>query len=453
MGKMDISVRRINKSVLKLAIPSIFANITIPLVGMVDLGVAGRLGDAIAIGAMAISTMLFDLLYWNMGFLRIGTGGMVAQAYGKRDLKEATKILSQGLVTALGFALLILLFQYLYAEIALKIIPCSAQCAQLTREYFYIRIWAAPATLSLFVFKGFFIGMQNSISPMLADVLINVLNLLLSVVFAIYLDMGFKGIAWAVLIAQYSGLILCIILMLLYYRKLFKYIDLKGALRMDEIKRFFSVNYNLFIRSLCFLGIYAGFTSFSTGYGDELLAVNTIMMKLLLLYSFFLDGFAYAGEALVGKYIGAQDKKLLKLSISVTFKWGVIVAVFSTFAYLFGSSWLVALLTDNQQVIKQSAQFYHWLWVMPFLSYAAFIWDGVYVGATSTAYIRNCMLLAVIGFFITYFALRDVLEVESLYLAYMIHVVIRSLYMWMGARKNVYAKVVGDDVNSANAAG
>ncbi len=438
---MNKTVNTLNRSILKLAIPSILANITVPLVGMVDLGVAGRLGDAIAIGAMAISTMLFDLLYWNMGFLRIGTGGMVAQAYGKRDLREATKILTQGLATALAFAVLILLFQYVYAELALKLIPCSERCAQLTREYFYIRIWAAPATLSLFVFKGFFIGMQNSISPMIADILVNVLNLLLSVLFAIKLDMGFKGIAYAVTIAQYSGLLLCLLLMAFYYRKMFKYIELRAAVKLKELKRFFAVNYNLFIRSLCFLGIYAGFTSFSTGYGDEVLAVNTIMMKVLLIYSFFLDGFAYAGEALVGKYIGAQNRPLLHLSVRLTFYWGAFVAVLSTFAYIFGSSSLIRLLTDNQQVIADSSKFYIWLWIMPVISCAAFIWDGIYVGATSTSHIRNCMLLAVSGFFIAYFALEKLLGVQALYVAFMLHLAIRSVVMWLGAKRNVYAKV------------
>lgn len=438
---MNQTVRRINNSVLRLAVPSILANITVPLVGMVDLGVAGRLGDAVAIGAMAISTMLFDLLYWNMGFLRIGTGGMVAQAYGRRDLREAPKILTQGLTTALVFAFLILLFQYLYAELALKLIPCSDRCAQLTREYFYIRIWAAPATLSLFVFKGFFIGMQNTVSPMLADILVNVLNLVLSILFAIHLDMGFRGIAYAVTLAQYSGLVLCLVLMAVYYRKLFKYIELLAALKMKELKRFFAVNYNLFIRSLCFLGIYAGFTSFSTAYGDEILAVNTIMMKLLLLYSFILDGFAYAGEALAGKYIGAQDKKLLHISIRMTFRWGLIVAVLSTVAYVFGSGYLVRVLTDNKQVIASSAQFYHWLWIMPAISVVAFVWDGIFVGATSTSHIRNCMLLAVSGFFIAYFALENLLGVEALYVAFMLHLAIRSVVMWLGAPRHVYAKV------------
>ncbi len=437
---MKERIRRINRSVLSLALPSILANITVPLVGMVDLGVAGRLGDAVAIGGMAISTMLFDLLYWNMGFLRVGTGGMVAQAYGRRDLADAAKVFVQGIGTAAAIALFILVIQYLYAEVALKFIPCSEEVAVLARKYYYIRIWAAPATLSLFVFKGFFIGMQNAVSPMIADITVNVVNLALSVLFAIVMGYGFTGIAYAVLTAQYTGLILCIILFLTYYRRLLKYINLRAALNLRDLRRFFGINGNIFVRSVCFLCIYAGFTSFSANFGDELLAVNTIMMKLLLLYSFFIDGFAYAGEALTGRFIGAQDKDSLRLSVKVIFKWCLGIGVVSTLCYVLGSRILVSLLTDNPQVIADSRQFYPWLWIMPAVSCAAFVWDGIYIGATATRSIRNCMILAVIGFFTTFLAFDSLIGVQALYLAFIVHCIIRTIWMTVFAKRNIASK-------------
>ncbi len=437
---MKERIRRINRSVLSLALPSILANITVPLVGMVDLGVAGRLGDAVAIGGMAISTMLFDLLYWNMGFLRVGTGGMVAQAYGRRDLADAAKVFVQGIGTAAAIALFILVIQYLYVEGALKFIPCSEEVAVLARKYYYIRIWAAPATLSLFVFKGFFIGMQNAVSPMIADITVNVVNLALSVLFAIVMGYGFTGIAYAVLTAQYTGLILCIILFLTYYRRLLKYINLRAALNLRDLRRFFGINGNIFVRSVCFLCIYAGFTSFSANFGDELLAVNTIMMKLLLLYSFFIDGFAYAGEALTGRFIGAQDKDSLRLSVKVIFKWCLGIGVVSTLCYVLGSRILVSLLTDNPQVIADSRQFYPWLWIMPAVSCAAFVWDGIYIGATATRSIRNCMILAVIGFFTTFLAFDSLIGVQALYLAFIVHCIIRTIWMTVFAKRNIASK-------------
>ncbi|MBO7764105.1 MAG: MATE family efflux transporter, partial [Bacteroidales bacterium] len=249
-----------NRRILKLAIPSIFANITVPLVGMVDIAVAGRLGSAAAIGAIAVGTMLFDLLYWNFGFLRVGTGGLTAQSYGRRCFKDSIKYMTQGLSVSLGSALFILAIQYLFILVAFEFIDCSPEVTALSKQYFFIRVWAAPATLSLFVFKGWFIGMQNTVSPMAIDVVVNVANVVVSIWLGLYTDMGFAGIALGTVIAQYSGLFLAIALFVIYYRKLFHYFDLKESLHLEDMKAFFKLNGNLFVRSLCFMCIYSGFT-------------------------------------------------------------------------------------------------------------------------------------------------------------------------------------------------
>lgn len=435
------AISRMNKAVLKLALPSILANITVPLVGMVDVGVVGHIGDAVAIGGMAISTMLFDLLYWNMGFLRVGTGGMVAQALGRRALAPAMKIFTQGIGTAISIALIIFAIQYLYIDIALSFINCSPQVAEYARQYYFIRIWAAPATLSLFVFKGFFIGMQNAVSPMIADITVNVANLGLCLLFAVKFGMGFKGIAWAVFAAQYTGLALCIALFLIYYRRLFKYANLKESLRIKDLGRFFSVNGNLFVRSVCFLFIYVGFTSLSANYGDTQLAVGTIIMKLLMLFSFFIDGFAYAGEALAGKYIGAKDGPLLRLSVRVIFRWCLWIAVASTVIYVLGGKQMFALMTDKADVIEASLPFLVWLWVMPALSTAAFVWDGIYIGATSTKSIMWGMILAAAAFFAFYYAIRPLWGIQALYAAYMVHIIVRSVWMYAFRNKAVFSKI------------
>nr|MBP6454755.1 MATE family efflux transporter [Bacteroidales bacterium] len=217
-----------NNKILKLAGPSILANITVPLVGMADLAIAGRLGDAAAIGGIAIGTMLFDLLYWNLGFLRVGTGGKAAQAYGRRDFKESINILVQSLGTALIAALFLLAIQYIYIVGAFAILDTTPVVEQMAREYFFIRIWAAPATLSLFSFKGWFIGMQNTVSPMVTDIIVNVSNVLLSILFAFPMKMGIAGIALGTVTAQYIGLGSAIFLMNNYYKKLFKYINIRA---------------------------------------------------------------------------------------------------------------------------------------------------------------------------------------------------------------------------------
>lgn len=427
-----------NRTVLKLAIPSIFANITVPLVGMADTAIAGRMGDASVLGGIAIASMLFDLLYWNMGFLRMGTGGMVAQAYGRRDFREAMNVYALGMATALGFAFLFLVLQYLYVEVAFHFIECSPQVEVLAREYFFIRIWAAPATLSLNVFKGFFIGMQNAVSPMAVDVTVNISNVLFSIFFAFYAGLGFSGIAWGTLVAQYTGMALAITLMLVYYRKLFHYIDLKSSLKLQKVKRFFMLNADLFVRSLSFLFIYAGLTSIAAKYGDVALAVSSIMMKLMLLYSYFVDGFAYAGEALSGRYIGARDKDSLRRAVKVIFIWCGGIGVVSTFGYWAGGEWLFKFMATDPVVIAESARFLPWLLIMPLVSCVAFTWDGIYIGATATRAIRNSMLWAVVGFFLSYWIFREPYGVQSLWVGYMVHLVVRTVYLTVAAKKEVF---------------
>lgn len=430
-----------NRRILKLAIPSIFANITVPLVGMVDIAISGRLGDVAAIGAIAVGSMLFDLLYWNFGFLRVGTGGLTAQAIGRRSLRDAMKYFTQGISTALVSALFLIAIQWLFVEAAFTFIDCTPDVEQLSRKYFFIRIWGAPATLSLFVFKGWFIGMQNTVSPMAVDIFVNVINLVVSFVLGLHTPMGFVGIAWGTVIAQYSGLILAVVLMLIYYRKLFKYVNIRDDIRFKYMKAFYVLNVNLFFRSLCFMLIYCGFTSIAAKYGDTELAVSSIIMKLLMLYSYFLDGFAYAGEALTGKYIGANDRAALGKAVKYLFGWTALLVVISTAAYWVGGEWMISLMTTQQSVIDASSPYIIWLILMPLFSCAAFMWDGIYIGATASVAIRNCMIWACVAFYITYFALKASMGMQALYCAYFAHIIVRAAYMTLFARREVFSKV------------
>jgi MATE family multidrug resistance protein len=431
----------VNRRILKLAIPSIFANITVPLVGMVDIAVAGRLGSAAAIGAIAVGTMLFDLLYWNFGFLRVGTGGLTAQSYGRRCFKDSIKYMTQGLSVSLGSAFLILAIQYLFILIAFEFIDCSPEVAALSKQYFFIRVWAAPATLSLFVFKGWFIGMQNTVSPMAIDVVVNVVNVVVSIWLGLYTDMGFAGIALGTVIAQYSGLLLAIALFVIYYRKLFHYFDLKESLHLEDMKAFFKLNGNLFVRSLCFMCIYSGFTALAAGYGDVQLAVSSIMMKLLMLFSYFIDGFAYAGEALTGRYIGAKDRPNLIKAVKYLFLWSAAIGVISTVAYAVWGEWMVRLMTTEPAVIEGTRPFLFWLVLMPIISCAAFMWDGIYIGATASIPIRNSMIWACVAFYVIYFIFRGSTDsIQVLWYAYFAHLIARTLYLSLVAKREVFNK-------------
>ena len=408
-------MKAINRDILKLAIPSILANITVPLVGMVDIAVAGHLdvNAATMIGGIAIGTMLFDLLYWNFGFLRVGTGGLTAQAYGRGDRKECARIFTRAFGIALACAFALIAIQWIFVKAAFLVVDCTPEVRSLASKYFFIRIWAAPATLGLMAFKGWFIGMQDSVSPMATDLTVNGMNVLMSIVLALgikplgYEGMGFAGIAAGTVVAQYSGLLVAALLMFFKYRRnTFATLcpeDLKDVFKGSETRRFFVMNTDLFVRSLCFIAIYIGFTVISARYGDLLLAVSSIMMKLLMIFSYFTDGFAYAGEAMTGKYIGARDGYMLRQTVKWTFVWSMGIAVIFMGIYQFAGVPLLKMMTSDPFVVDASREYIPWLLLMPVIGCAAFTWDGIYIGATASKAIRNSMLWAVVGFAAVWF--------------------------------------------------
>ena len=442
-------MKAINKDILKLAIPSILANITVPLVGMVDIAVAGHLDTSAAmmIGGIAIGTMLFDLLYWNFGFLRVGTGGLTAQAYGRGDRKECAKILTRALGISIACALVLIAIQWIFVKAAFLVVECSPEVRTLATRYFFIRIWAAPATLSLMALKGWFIGMQDSVSAMVVDLVVNGMNILMSIVLALgfniggwhYEGMGFAGIAAGTVAAQYSGLLTALLIIAFkYISSTFAYMksdDLKSVFRGSETKRFFVMNADLFVRSLCFIAIYIGFTVISARYGDVLLAVSSIMMKLLMIFSYFTDGFAYAGEALTGRYIGAKDAPMVRQTVRWTFVWSMGIAVIFMGIYHFAGVPMLRMMTSDMTVVTAARDFLPWLLLMPVIGCAAFTWDGIYIGATASKAIRNSMLWAVVAFFAVWaagLAFPDVSAEGSMHVlmgAYFAHLLARTVYL------------------------
>ena len=450
-------MRQINKDILKLALPSILANITVPLVGMVDIAVAGHLdvNAATMIGGIAIGTMLFDLLYWNFGFLRIGTGGLAAQAYGRGDRKECARILSRALGISMAIAVVLLAIQWVFIKAAFMVVDCTPEVQELASRYFFIRIWAAPATLGLMALKGWFIGMQDSVSAMVADVTVNGMNILMSILLALGLTvgdtailpgMGFPGIAVGTLVAQWTGLLIALSIIVFKYGKgtmsLLHKEDFKGLFKGGETRRFFVMNRDLFIRSLCFIAIYIGFTVISARYGDTLLAVSSILMKLLMIFSYFTDGFAYAGEALTGKYIGSQDRPMVSQTVKWTFVWSMGIAFLFMLIYQFAGVPMLRMMTSDTTVIEAAKDYMPWLLLMPVVGCAAFTWDGIYIGATASMQMRNSMLWAVVSFVTVWAAgiiILNLLAPEAvaynkaamhmLMAAYFAHLLARTIYL------------------------
>ena len=404
-------MKSINKDILKLAIPSILANITVPLVGMVDIAVAGHLdvNAATMIGGIAIGSMLFDLLYWNFGFLRVGTGGLAAQAYGRGDRKECARILARAVGIALACALVLIAIQWIFVKAAFLVVDSSPEVQALATKYFYIRIWAAPATLSLMALKGWFIGMQDSVSPMATDMTVNGMNVLMSIILSLgftvgglhYDGIGFAGVAAGTVVAQYSGLLVALLLLLWKYRRntlsTITLPELRGLFKGEETRRFFVMNADLYVRSLCFIAIYIGFTVISARYGDVLLAVSSILMKLLMIFSYFTDGFAYAGEALTGRYIGAKDSFMVRQTVRWTFVWSMSIALLFMGIYHFAGVPMLRMMTSDPIVVDAAVGYLTWLLLMPVAGCAAFTWDGIYIGATASRQMRNSMLWATVS--------------------------------------------------------
>ena len=438
-----------NKQILRLAIPSILANITIPLVGLVDTAIVGHISDAHAIGGIAIGTMLFDLLYWNFGFLRVGTSGMTAQAFGRGDREHCARLLTQSISIALIGAAIIWALQWLFVTATLAIIPCSTEVATFARKYFFIRVWAAPATLSLMAIKGWFIGMQDTVSPMITDMVVNVVNMVASYVLAVYTPMGALGVALGTVIAQLTGLLLGVLIIVYKYRHVWQGLSIwQLAKDRQGIRNLIALNANLFVRSLCFMVVYVGFTSLSSMYGDTDLAVCSILMKLFMLVSYFVDGFAYAGEALVGKYIGAAKSNPISDSpsgrpvsnspsgaseissiVRLLFLWSLGVgAVFTVlFALLYMP--MYRMMTSDVVVLERLTDFVGWLIAMPIVSTLAFMWDGVFTGATAGKQIRNAMIWAAIGFVVGYVVTYHYLGTHALFVGYFLHLAARVIYL------------------------
>lgn len=418
---------RTDRQILHIALPSIVSNITVPLLGLIDVSIVGHLGAASYIGAIAVGGMLFNMIYWLFGFLRMGTGGLTAQAYGRHDLQEVTRILLRSLSISLLLSLALLLLQYPIRNIAFMCMDTSEEVRQLATLYFHICIWGAPATLGLYGFTGWYIGMQNSRFPMFIAITQNIVNIAASLFFVFVLKMKVEGVALGTLVAQYAGLGMACLLWLAYYRPLRKYLRPKALFDRTEMKRFFQVNRDIFFRTLCLIAVTVFFTSTGAAYGDVVLAVNALLMQLFTLFSYFMDGFAYAGEALTGKYIGAKDNQSLRLTIRHLFKWGIALSLLFTLLYGAGGKSFLGLLTNDTSVISASEEYIYWVLAIPLAGFSAFLLDGICIGATATHLMLRSMLVASASFFLLYYGLHDTLGNHALWMAFIVYLALRGV--------------------------
>ena len=389
-----------HKNILHIALPAIVSNITVPLLGLVDVAIVGHLGAPAYIGAIAVGGMLFNIFYWIFAFLRMGTSGMTSQAYGRRDLDEVTRLLVRSVGVGFSVAIALIVFQYPLCRMAFLFIEATPEVERLATLYFRICIWGAPAVLGLYAFSGWFIGMQNSRFPMWIAIAQNIVNIAVSLLLVFVFGLKVEGVALGTLTAQYAGLGMAVWFWLRYYKPLRLRLDWRSSLLQKRaMVIFFKVNRDIFFRTLCLVAVMMFFTSAGAAQGEVVLAVNTLLMQFFTLFSYVMDGFAYAGEALSGKYVGARNEKLLRRTVRQIFMWGAGLSLFFVVLYVVGGEPFLSLLTDDKTVIVAADGYFYWALLIPIVGFAAFMWDGIYIGATATRGMLISMFIASLIFF------------------------------------------------------
>lgn len=424
-----------NRRILHLAIPSIVSNITVPLLGLVDVTIVGHLGATAYIGAIAVGGLLFNILYWNFGFLRMGTSGLTSQAYGRKDKDAEIRVLVQAVSVGLFSALAMLILQYPIERLAFRLLDTSAEVEQYAVTYFRICIWGAPAVLAQYGFTGWFIGMQNSRYPMYIAIVMNVINIVCSSCFVFLFGMKVEGVALGTVVAQYSGVMMALGLWFYNYKELWGRITFKGSLQLIAMRRFFAVNRDIFLRTLCLIGVTTFFTSTGACQGDVILAVNTLLMQLFTLFSYIMDGFAYAGEALSGRYVGACNLIQLKRAVRALFGWSVGLSLVFTLLYGVGGENFLGLLTNDKVVIETAGHYFYWVLAIPLAGFAAFLWDGILIGATATRFMLWSMLVASGSFFVIYYYFSGATNNHMLWLAFLVYLALRGGMQTLWSRR------------------
>lgn len=416
-----------NKEILQLALPAIVTNITVPLLGLVDTTITGHLGKTAYIGAVSVGATLFNMIYWNFGFLRMGTSGQTAQAYGRNDHVGMANALFRSLFFSALFSVAIWLLQWPITTLAFRLMDTSPDVESNALRYFRICIWGAPAILGMYSLKGWFIGMQNTRFPMVIAISINIVNILTSLGLVYGLGWKVEGVACGTLIAQYTGLAIGLGLWFWKYRQYWHHLNFDKAMAKSELRGFFKLNGGIFLRTLCLNAVMSFFTFAGAHQGETLLAVNVLLMQLFNLFSYFTDGFAYAGEALVGKYTGAKNKEGIADSIKLIFRWGWGLVAAFTLLYFVGAEPFLHLLTDQEDVRQAASDYYYWVLLVPVCGFAAFLWDGIMVGATAIKPMITATATASVVFFILYFALHAMLGNHALWIAFLSYLATRGL--------------------------
>lgn len=414
----------LDRQILGLALPAIVANITTPLLSLVDVAIVGHLGSAVYVGAIAVGGSIFSMLYWLFGFLRFGTSGLTAQALGRGSARQTSLLLQRSLLIALGFGIILITAHYPLGHAALSFMDTDADTAGKAWLYFSILIYGAPASLATFALTGWFVGMLDTRTPMWISLLVNVVNITASLILVYAMDYDLAGVAYGTLLAQWTGFIVSAATCAIHYKV--RPQPLSELLHVSELKTFFKVNTDIFLRTVCLIAVTVWFTRTGAGLGPVMLAVNTLLMQFFILFSYIMDGFAFAGEAICGKSYGASDSHSLNRQIHRLLQWGLALATVFTAGYALGGQYLIALLTNDSGVIETAEKYRLWAAGIPLAGFMAFTWDGVLTGVTRTRLMLGTMSAASAIFFILYLLLFPAIGNHGLWTAFLAYLFTRG---------------------------
>lgn len=422
-----------NRQILRLAIPSIVSNITVPLLGLVDVAITGHMGEARYMAAIAVGSMVFNIIYWLFAFLRFGTGGLTAQQFGKAHInsKGTSYILLRSQTISLIMAMLLLLLQVPLFKIAMWLIEPEPELIGIIHAYYSICIWGTIPSLALYSFTGWFVGMQNTKLPMIISITQNIVNIALSYIFVYVLAMKIEGVALGTLIAQWCGAVMAFLLLIRNYGDLWKGVSLLSPLYRRGWGKFLAVNRTLFYRTLFLVAVNLYFIVVGAKGGAVILAVNSVLMQMFILYTYVMDGFAFAAEALCGRYYGAKDNENFSLAMKGVWRWSLILTIAYTLTYALGGEGFMKLLTDEENIRIAAMDYMPWAIAIPFCGIAAFVWDGVFVGITNTKGMLWGTAVGAISFFLIYFSLYDLMGNHALWLAFNTYLFMRGATQWV----------------------
>lgn len=407
----------------------IIANISTPLLGLVDTAVMGHLDSANYLAAIALASLIFSFLFWGFGFLRMGTSGLSAQAFGANDLLELKAVLLRAIILALGISLLILSLQQPISTLSFYLINSQSSIEALAQQYFYIRIWSTPATLCQYVILGWFLGRQNTRSPLLIVLTTNLCNIALDLLLVVHFNMYTEGVALASVIAEYLGLVVALLLLIRNMPYCSQSLSWSAVFQLDKIAAMLLINSHLFIRTLCLIFTFSFFTVQSERFGSVILAANAVLMNFQTFMAYALDGFAHAAEALVGRALGARNISLFRHSIRTTGLWSFLLAVLFTLLFYLAGKNIIDSLTHLSDVQVQAYLFLPWLIILPLISFSSYLMDGIFIGANLSRQMRDCILFSLFLVFLPAWYYTQALGNHGLWLALSLFMLMRSLIM------------------------